>query len=271
MVLKAILDNLNDVPEHFHELYTEKNGKFEFTGVEGMKTQADIERLQSALAKERNDHKQTRDRFSVLGDRDLDEVVGLLDRIPELEAAAAGKVDETKMAELVEARLKTKLAPVEREKAGLATKVAELTGQIEQFQSRERTRAIHDEVRKAATSSKVLPEALEDALMLAERVFEVDEDGRVVAKEGVGCTPGVDPAVWLTELQNKRPHWWGPSQGGGSTGNNRGNGGGSNPWTAEHWNMTEQGRILNENRTRAEQLAKSAGTTIGGPRPAMRK
>ena len=171
MVLKAILDNLNDVPEHFHELYTEKNGKFEFTGVEGMKTQADIERLQSALAKERNDNKQTRDRFSVLGDRDLDEVVGLLDRIPELEAAAAGKVDETKMAELVEARLKTKLAPVEREKAGLATKVAELTGQIEQFQSRERTRAIHDEVRKAATSSKVLPEALEDSLMLADRVF----------------------------------------------------------------------------------------------------
>lgn len=271
MSLKAILETLDNVPEHFHSLYTEKNGQFELTGIEGVKTQADVDRLQSALSKERNDHKTTRERFAVFGDREPDEILASLDRIAELEAAASGKVDEEKLAEIVEARLKTKLAPVEREKAGLLNKVTELSGVVEQYQTRERTRTIHDEVRRAATSSKVLPEALEDALMLAERVFEVDEDGRVVAKDGVGCTPGVDPAVWLTELQSKRPHWWGPSHGGGAQGNNRGSAGGSNPWTHEGWNMTEQGRILVENRARAEQLAKSAGTSIGGSRPAPRK
>lgn len=271
MSLKAILESLENVPEQFHELYTEKNGRWELTGIEGVKTQADIDRLQSALSKERNDHKQTRDRYAVLGDREPDEIIGILDRIPELEAAAEGKIDEDKLSELVEARLKTKLAPVEREKAGLVTKLAELTGTVEQYQLRERTRTIHDEVRRAATSSKVLPEALEDALMLAERVFEVDEDGRVTAKDGVGCTPGVDPVVWLSELQSKRPHWWGPSHGGGAQGNTRGGASGSNPWSHEGWNMTEQGRILVENRTRAEQLAKSAGTTIGGPKPQPRK
>lgn len=271
MSLKAILESLDNVPEHFHELYTEKNGRWELTGIEGVKTQADVDRLQSALSKERNDHKVTRERYAVLGERNPDEILTILDRIPELEAAAAGKIDDEKLNEMVEGRIKTKLAPVEREKAGLLAKVTELTGAVEQYQLRERTRSIHDEVRRAATASKVLPEALEDALMLAERVFEVDEDGRVVAKDGVGCTPGVDPAVWLTELQSKRPHWWGPSHGGGAQGNNRGGAGGSNPWSAESWNMTEQGRILMENRARAEQLAKSAGTTIGGPRPAPRK
>lgn len=271
MGLKAILDNLDDVPEHFHELYTEKNGKYEFTGVEGMKTQADVDRLQSALSKERNDHKGTRERFSVLGDRDLDEVVTLLDRIPELEAAAAGKIDDAKLNELVEGRIKTKVAPLEREKGNLAKQVQELSGALEQYQTKERVRTIHDEVRRAATAAKLLPEAMEDALMLAERVLELDDEGRVVVKDGVGFTPGVEPSVWLTDLQPKRPHWWGPSQGGGSTGNNRGGGGGANPWTAEGWNMTEQGRILVENRSRAEQLAKSAGTTIGGPKPQPRK
>jgi hypothetical protein len=31
--------------------------------------------------------------------------------------------------------------------------------------------------------------------------------------------------------------------------------------------MTEQGRMIKENRAKAEQMAKSAGTTIGGGRP----
>lgn len=271
MGLKAILESLDDVPDHFHELYTEKNGRYELTGIEGVKTQADVDRLQSALSKERSDHKGTRERFAVLGDRDLDEVVTLLDRIPELEAAASGKIDETKLNELVEGRIKTKIAPLEREKGTLSKQVQDLTGALEQYQTKERTRTIHDEVRRAATAAKLLPEAMEDALMLAERVLGIDEEGRVVVKDGVGFTPGVEPSVWLSDLQPKRPHWWGPSQGGGATGNNRGGGGGANPWTAEGWNMTEQGRILTENRSRAEQLAKSAGTTLGGPKPQPRK
>lgn len=271
MKLKAIVDTLDDVPAQYHALYTEKNGKWELTEIEGVKTQADVDRLQSALSKERNDHKATKEKYAALGDRDIDEVITQLDRIPELEAASAGKVDDAKLEELVEGRLKTKLAPIEREKAQLTQKVQELTGAVEQYVAADRTRKIHDEVRKAATSSKVLPEAFEDALMLAERVMELDEEGRVIVRDGVGFTPGVDPAVWLSDLQSKRPHWWGPSQGGGAAGNNRSGVNGTNPWSADGWNLTEQGKILRENRTRAEQMAASAGTTIGGPRPQPRK
>lgn len=272
MGLKALVDNLDDVDEKYHDLYTEKNGKFELTGIEGVKTQADVDRLQSALTKERNDHKAVRERLGMLGDRKIEDVLAQLDRIPELEAAAAGKMDEEKINQIVETRIKTKLAPIERERDTLRNQLSEKDKLIEGYTTKERTRMIHDAVRSAAATSKVLPEALEDALMLAERVFEVNEDGKVTTKDNVGVTPGVEPAVWFTDLQAKRPHWWGPSSGGGAGGGNRnGGGGGANPWTHEGWNMTEQGRILKENRTRAEQLAKAAGTTIGGQRPQPRK
>lgn len=270
MGLKAIIDSIDDLPEDIKKEYVEKNGKFELQ-VEGMKTQADVERLQGALTKERNDHKSVRERLGLLGDRKIEDVLSQLDRISELEAAAAGKLDEKQLDQLVEGRIRTKLAPIERERDSLRGQLGEKDKVIEGFALKERTRAIHDGVRAAAVTAKLLPEALEDALILAERVFEVNEDGKVTTRDNVGVTPGVEPTVWFTDLQVKRPHWWGPSQGGGAGGNRNGAGGGSNPWTYEGWNMTEQGRVLTENRARAEQLAKAAGTTIGGQRPQPRK
>lgn len=271
MALKAILDTIDDLPEDIKKEYVEKNGKFELQ-VEGMKTQADVDRLQGALTKERNDHKVVRERLGLLGDRKIEDVLQILDRVPELEAAAAGKLDETKLNELVEGRIKTKLAPVEREKGQLAQRVQELSGIVEQYQTKDKVRNIHDAVRDAVGKAQGFQSsAVEDALLYAERMLEINEEGRVVTRDGVGVTPGVDAAVWLTEMQAKKAHWWGPSQGGGAGGNRNGGGAGGNPWSAEGWNMTEQGRILKENRSRAEQLAKSAGTSIGGPRPQPRK
>ena len=271
MALKAILDTIDDLPEEIRKEYVEKNGKFELQ-VDGMKTQADVERLQGALTKERNEHKIVRERLGMLGDRKVEDVLQILDRVPELEAAAAGKLDETKLNELVEGRIKTKLAPVEREKGQLAQRVQELTGIVEQYQTKDKVRSIHDAVREAVSKAQGFqPSAVEDALLYAERMLEIGEDGRVITRDGVGVTPGVDAIVWLTEMQAKKTHWWGPSQGGGAGGNRTGGAGGLNPWSAEGWNMTEQGRILRENRSRAEQLAKSAGTAIGGPRPQARK
>jgi hypothetical protein len=123
-------------------------------------------------------------------------------------------------------------------------------------------------VRGAASKLKVVDSAVEDVTLLAERLFTIDETGAVVTKDNVGVTPGISADVWLTDMQAKRPHWWGPSQGGGAGGNRGGNSGVTNPWSKDAWNLTEQGRIYKENSGKAEQLAKAAGTTIGGPKPA---
>ena len=59
---------------------------------------------------------------------------------------------------------------------------------------------------------------LEDVEVFGERLFEVDDSGRVVAKDGVGITPGIDPAMWLGDQREKRPHWFPGNVGGGSGG-----------------------------------------------------
>jgi hypothetical protein len=271
MAIKAIVDKLEDTDEKYRDLYVEKNGKFEIQ-VEGMKTQGDVDRLTSALEKERNDHKGTKKKFEPLGDRKIDEVLAILDRVPELEMAASGKLDDNKINELVEKRIVGKTGPLERKIKTLSDGILERDAKITEFTQRETTRTIHDAIRDAVgKSSGFTSAALEDALLFGERHLGVNEEGKVVTKDNVGVTPGIDAAVWLSEMQQRKPHWWGPTAGGGAGGNKgTGTGGGNNPWTHEHWNMTEQGRIYTSSATKAEQMAKSAGTKIGGPRPAKK-
>jgi hypothetical protein len=278
MTLNAIYDKKDDIPAGFEELYSEKNGKFELTGVTGIKTQADVDRVQGSLNAERTAHKTTKDRLrkvtfngqSVveMNDDQLNDFVTKMDAYDEL-VASSGQVDEGKIAAIVEGRIKQKLAPVERERDQLKAQLTTATEEITGFKAKDKQRAIHDKVREAAATAKVLPSALEDALMLAERVFDVDENGNVAVKDQVGYTPGIAPDVWFTEIQSKREHWWEPSVGGGARGGKGSNGTGSNPWSAAHWNLTEQGRIVREQGAeKAGQLAKSAGSFVGAASPA---
>lgn len=267
MVLKAIVKDINDVDEKYRDLYTQKGDQYELTAIEGVRTQGDVDRLQTALKKERDDHKAVKDRLALLGDRKIEDVVATLDRLPELEAAAAGKIDDNKLNEIVETRIKSRVAPIERENSRLKTDLAERDTKIQGYEGKEKTRLIHDSVREAISKNTGFqPSAVEDALVFAERMLEINEDGRVVTRDGVGVTPGIDSTVWLTEMQSKKAHWWGPSMGGGSQGGKSSHGV-KNPWTHGDWNMTEQGRIYKESPDRAHQLAKSAGTTVGGTRP----
>ena len=112
-----------------------------------------------------------------------------------------------------------------------------------------------------------MPEAIDDALMYADSMLEITEDGRIVTRDQVGVTPGIDPTVWLSEMQQKKRHWWPASQSGGAAGSNGGGVGGDNPWSASGWNLTRQAEMMDQDAARAEQMARSAGTTIGGPRP----
>lgn len=276
MTLKAVHDKVDDIPEPYRPLYTEKGGKWELTGIEGVKTQADVDRLNVSLTKERADHRAAKDKLAVWGDLDHAKVVADLDRLPELEAAAKGKLDDAKVEEIVarrvEGTIKSKLAPVERENERLKREAADAKKEAELLRGEKKQRTVHDDVRRALVAAKVIPEAHDDALLLADRVFEVNEEGKTVTRDGIGVTPGLEPAAWLSEIQDKRKHWWPGTVGGGSGGSGGGGGGGSNPWSAANWNMTEQGKFLNvHGRAKAEQMAKAAGSSIGATSPPVKK
>ena len=268
--LKAIHDKVEEIPEEYRSLYTERDGKYELTGIQGIKTQADFDRSAAALNSERDAHKATQAKLKPWGDLDPTVAIPLLDKIPELEVAAAGKIDEEKLTTMAEARAKSMLAPVERENAALKATAVENETELTGFRTEKVTRTIHDSLRTAAGEAKVVDTALDDILMNGERMFQIADDGAVVTRDNVGVTPGVGAAVWLTDMQAKRPHWWPLSSGGGAGG---GTGGGNltnNPWTKNNWNLTAQGKIVQEKGTVvAEQMASAANSKIGATAPTV--
>ena len=272
MVLKAVLDSVEGLPQELADEYEERDGKFHLIPPEGFKPLVEFNKVHGALQKERKDHGVVKAKLTAFGDLEPEQVRVQLDRIPELEAAAEGKLDDTKINNIVENRVKQKLAPVERELQTIKGERDELKNKVTEFESKDITRSLQDTVRAAATKAGVQPAAIDDALMLAERFLEKDESGQFVVKAGAAnYTPGVSAEVWLTQVKDTRPHWWGDSGGGGARGSGGSNKGGSNPWSDAGWNMTEQAKIYTENPTRADQLAKAAGTRIGGPRPVAKK
>lgn len=281
MALKAVMDTLDGLPEEIAALYTEKNGKFELTGIHGVKTEADTNRLQEALRKEREQHNATKETYKRWDEFDFDDITAKLDRIPELEAAAKGKLDDAQIEEIVSRRvdgtLQSRTAPLERQLRTLTGERDKLAEEIDALRAEKTQRLVHDAVRAELTKEKVIPEAHEDALFLAERVFEVRaDDGAIVTRDNVGVTPGIMASEWLKELQPKRPHWWPASQGGGA-GGSAGTGGGAflgaaNPFSHEGWNVTKQGMIIrSQGMEAAERMAKAAGTRVGGTRPPAKK
>lgn len=271
MSIKAVHSKLDEIPEQYQDLYTERDGKYELTGVQGIKTLEDVSRVTTALERERSEHKSTKELLTAWGDKKPDEVMAALDRIPELELAAKGKLEDAQIDELVEkrstARVNGAKAPLERKIEELSTQLTAATEKLGSFEQKDRRRTIHDATRKAMVDTKVRSEAQDDVLMWSERLFEIAEDGKVVTRDGVGVLPGLTPDQWLVEQQESKFYWWGDTGGGGARGGTRGStgGGATNPWKPDQWNMTEQGRYVREHgMAKAETMAKAAGTKVGG-------
>ena len=271
--IELMYSSEDEIPEAVRPLYTETDGSWNLTGVRGMKTQADIDRLNSALVKERDEHKATKGRlspFTELGE--LDDIRSRLERLPELEAAAEGNLDEAKLAEMAAKRaepiINREVGKLQRQ---LETTVAELTearALNEKFETQNTRRSISDAIREAAAAEgvKLRPEAVDDAIMHGMALFEVTDDGVYTRAESpVGA--GIDAKSWLLSLTSTKPHWFPSSAGGGAR---SGGGGGiaNNPWSGDNWNLTKQAQFVREHgMERARVVARSVGSDVGATRP----
>lgn len=285
MRLKTIYDTEEEIPEGYADLYTERNGKWELTGIEGVKTQADVERVQEALRKEKVEHKATKAALIPFEGLDPEEILTTQTKLEEATAQLEainkdGRVDETKLEPIIAARIKQAVAPLERDKINLERQldgqrklVTEKDGEVVSLRTSITTGDIERQIRDAAAEAKVQPTAIYDAVRYGREVFEKTDDGRVITKDAPGTTPGLNPKEWFKDQMEKSPHWWPASVGGGSQGSNSGRGGSyagaNNPWSKEGWNITKQGVLVKTlGIAKAEEIAALVGSKVGSTKAA---
>lgn len=117
--------------------------------------------------------------------------------------------------------------------------------------------------REAARAEGVQESAIVDVETRAidSGLFKIDSRGRLVRFENGGPVLNSDGKPgsvhdWVRDQRPTAPHWWGhPAQ-------TEGKDPVVNPWSKEHWNLTEQGQVFQHDPARARRLAAAAGKTI---------
>lgn len=145
---------------------------------------------------------------------DPDAVRSILQRFSDDEEAkliASGKIDEvlTKRTE----RMKTSY---EQETA----KERQAREAAEQRAEKFTRRVLENSIRAEATAAGIHQHAVDDALLRAQGVFQLDDEGNPVAAEGVFGKDGKPLTLkeWLAEMKDKAPHWFLQPKGSGAPG-----------------------------------------------------
>jgi hypothetical protein len=267
--LKYVYDSIDEVPEKYRDLYEElEDGGARFVGGEGFKSQADVDRLQEALRKERKAHADTKAKYKGLDGVDPEEVQRLRDENEELKArveAGGGQIDEKKLDELAEKKAALKVRPVERERDKFKTDLEAATAQVTSLTAEKHNRTIVDALRSATQGDKgikIVDTALADIEFLAPSVFTVGDDGAVRVRENApgGVMAGASPREWLAEIQasGTRKHWFPGNVSAGAREGGGGGGGGVNPFAGKEPNLTEISRLVQKDPARARHLAAAA-------------
>lgn len=268
-ILKANIESLDGVEEHFHELYTEQpDGKYLLTGVDGFKTLEDFNKVDKSLKASRADNLALKNKYAVLGDRAPDEILADLDRIPELEAMAGDKTDDEKIAKLVEAKVATQVQQYERKLAQTERERDEALAIAGTYKEKINVSTVESAVR-SLSKGKLREEAIDDAVFYAQAMLNVNDEGKAVTNGKGNFVEGLSVEEWLTDMIATKPLWQPENTTGGSKTVVTGvKGINNNPWTAENWNRTQQAEIIEADQVKAEQLAKKAGVAIyaSGPK-----
>lgn len=97
--------------------------------------------------------------------------------------------------------------------------------QAKSFAERFRGRVLSDEIRAAAAKVGMVDAAAQDASLRAQALFEVNDEGLVVAKEEAGLDADGKPLTvqsWLESMKDSAPHWFLQPKGSGAPGNSGG-------------------------------------------------
>lgn len=272
MALKAILDSLDDVPEALHGEYNETviGGKTVYAlDIEGVDSLPATANLKSAYERVKAD--------KIKLTSDLKEATTKLGKLPEdFDAAEWERLkaeDEARQADPdnkdVRKQVETATAAVKQRyenqiaanKKAHEEAIAEKDGQIAGLEGDIRRALVEDGLTKALVKAGVKPTLMKAAQRMFETDVEVvEEDGKRVArmKTDLGGDE-VERFISNWAQSDDAKDFIAPMKGGDETGSGSRRSTGPNPFSAENWNITEQGRLMNADRGKAESMAKAAG------------
>lgn len=164
MAILEIIDNLDNVPEDEKSNWTEVDGKFQ-RDVEI----PDVSKLKSALQKERDAAKKYAEDLAKFKDIDPEKYAEMV------KAHEAGLTDK----ERYENALKKKDAEIAKVKADGDAKVNDLDEKLRKFH-------LDKEARKAALDAGVIPEDIDDVLLLTAKNRRLDDDGNIIVVDDDG-------------------------------------------------------------------------------------
>ncbi len=194
----------NDVPAEMRTLYTEEDGVFMLTGIEGIKTEDDVNNVKTALQKEREAR-----RSAEALKKEIDELKKLVaEGVKPSEPKTVTTDDKTSDPTVL--ALKKEL---EAQKKALET----LNQEREKLAAEKKQLTILEALKKAA-AGKVRTEAMSD-LELYVSQFDITDDGEVVTENGTKITD------WINETLKNKPHWLPQNTPSGASGGPGGNAG----------------------------------------------
>lgn len=143
----------------------------------------------------------------------------------EAQLIADGKVDE-----VIDRRVGAMRTDLEGQITQATEKITEHEGTVGRLTGRIKKLLLEKYLIQAAATEGVVPSAMQDVLARAMQVFVLNDDEELEAREGEVLLKGKDgksklmPGEWLPSMQTACPHWWPPSQGGGTNGGDGGAG-----------------------------------------------
>jgi hypothetical protein len=273
MGLKAIVENLDDVPEAQRDLYTEKDGKFYLDLEEDIRNHPSVTALSNALSKQKDAVKDLKAKLADIEQR-LKSIPDDFDaeEYKRLKEAAENDDDppddpEGKKKKREDAQ-RLHEQRIQRMKEEHATELQKVKDELAAAIAKTRKLVVDTAIEDALNEQNIKPEFRKATRsLLREKVKVVeDEDGNDVAIVETDLNPEMPLKDYAAEWagSDEGRHFVGKPSGSDAENKGGGNKGEKNPWTKEHWNLTEQGKLVKNDRAKAERLAAAAGRPLKG-------
>ena len=163
----------------------------------------------------------TKENLSAFDGFDADDVkktMSLFNKSEEAQLLKDGKFDE-----VIEKRTEKLRGEYDGKLADMKSASDAAIENSKKYEGLYKNKIVDDEIRKAALSSKVIPEALDDVLRRGRDVFSIGEDGSIEARDNSGELLKVDehlmdPSRFIEALKKSAPYYWPSSSGTGASG-----------------------------------------------------